>query len=192
MKSRLVGLLIFGIIAILAIPVWADAQVINACYNSRNGDLRRVDDPSECRSSETALSWNIEGIQGEPGPQGPKGDKGDKGDIGDTGPMGPPGPKGDKGDIGDAGPQGPPGPQGPAGGFDLSRVYTKICNNVLDCMCDVEGDVIVSGALSCGEFQYPMYSSKSAYGEGWYGLCKHIEYDSEMPPPTMTIICIEP
>lgn len=174
MKSHSTKFVILGVVMLLAIPVWANAQVINACYNSRNGDLRRVDDPSECRTREMPLSWHIEGPQGPEGPAGPMGATGATGATGDTGVTG------------------PPGPEGPAGGFDISRVYTKICYDVLDCLCDGEGDVVVSGALSCGEFKYPMYSLKSTYGEGWYGLCKDINDYSEMPPHAITIICIEP
>lgn len=84
------------------------------------------------------------------------------------------------------------GPQEPACGCDLSRIYTKVCNGVLDCICDGTGDVVVSGAISCGEFKYTMYSGKSAYGEGWYGLCKDIIDYSETPPPAITIICVAP
>jgi len=53
-------------------------------------DFKRTD----CKKSDSLLSWNSEGVQG------PKGDKGDQGDIG---PIGPQGPKGDKGDVGDPG-----------------------------------------------------------------------------------------
>lgn len=68
----------------------ADAGgVIEACVNKTNGDVRVVSDPSQCRTSERSVHWNVVG------PQGPKGD------TGDTGPQGP---KGDKGDTGPAGP----------------------------------------------------------------------------------------
>jgi hypothetical protein len=80
--------------------------VIHACYSDSNGALRLVDGAT-CKSHETALSWNTQGV---PGPVGPQGPAGPKGDTGATGPAGPTGPKGDTGATGPAGPAGPPGP----------------------------------------------------------------------------------
>ncbi len=85
---------------------------IYGCYNTTNGQLRRVNSPAECRTEETALAWNIQGVKGD------KGDKGDTGATGATGPVGPQGPQGEKGVKGDTGAQGPRGEvgtQGPAG-----------------------------------------------------------------------------
>lgn len=86
-----------GGVAYATIP---DAGVIHGCYTNANGSLRVVD-TATCKSNETALDWNQQGVQGPPGPQGPTGD------TGATGPAGPPGPQGDKGETG---PQGPAGP----------------------------------------------------------------------------------
>jgi type VI secretion system secreted protein Hcp len=70
-----------GAIAVAAIPA-ADGT-INGCYNTSSvqggptGQLRIVDDPSQCTSSsEKAIHWNQQGPQGPPGPQGQKGDQG--------------------------------------------------------------------------------------------------------------------
>jgi hypothetical protein len=67
---------------------------VTACYTkapgllSPQGSLRVVDSADQCRSNETAISWN------QRGPQGPAGPKGDTGANGDTGPQGPQGPAG--------------------------------------------------------------------------------------------------
>jgi hypothetical protein len=66
-----------------------DTARIHACLTAKGGSIRIVAATETCKTSETALDWNITG------PQGP---------IGTTGPQGPPG-----------GPQGPAGPQGEAG-----------------------------------------------------------------------------
>jgi len=99
---------------------------INACRGPF-GLLRVVNEPSDCRHSEQAISWNVQGPKGDTGPVGPKGDKGDtglQGTKGDTGAAGPMGVDGPMGPIGPAGPaglpgldgsQGPAGPAGPAG-----------------------------------------------------------------------------
>lgn len=94
---------------------WCEDDVIDACYNGNNGQLRIVDEPDECRPSEEAISWNIEGPQGETGPQGLEGPAGSQGEIGPEGPAGPQGPEGPQGPQGDTGPQGPQGEVGPVG-----------------------------------------------------------------------------
>jgi hypothetical protein len=63
--------LILAMLVIMVLP--CSGQVINACYRSNNGQLRIVSDPTECRSSEVAISWNIMGPAGPAGPQGPAG-----------------------------------------------------------------------------------------------------------------------
>jgi hypothetical protein len=119
----------------------ADTNVVTACAQKNNGQLRLVSAASDCRSSENAVQWN------QVGPAGPKGDTGGigpagpagptgatgatgatstiagpqglKGDLGNPGATGPQGQKGDTGAQGPAGPPGSastvPGPQGPAG-----------------------------------------------------------------------------
>ena len=91
------------------------ADVIQGCYSNTNGNIRIVDQASQCRNTETSIEWNKQGIQGEVGPQGPQGLKGDTGDQGpqglkgDAGATGETGPRGPKGDTGAAGPAGPAG-----------------------------------------------------------------------------------
>lgn len=99
----------------------SDDGVIYGCVgNGPIGNLRVVDDPSQCKRFETAVQWNVVG------PQGPKGDKGDTGDTGPVGPIGPAGAIGPQGPMGPVGLQGlagsqvPAGPQGPAGVCDSS------------------------------------------------------------------------
>ena len=82
--------------------------MINGCY-AKQGTLRVVDSASsQCKSGETALSWNTAG------PPGPKGDAGPQGPTGNQGPQGQQGPTGPTGAIGLQGQQGPQGPEGPA------------------------------------------------------------------------------
>ena len=59
----------------LLLPTTAKAQVINACAN-KQGALRIVGDLTECKTSETSLSWNVQGPQGPQGEQGPEGPPG--------------------------------------------------------------------------------------------------------------------
>lgn len=70
-----------GGVAYASIP--DSAGVIHACYVKSGGALRVVD--SACKSSETSLSWNQNGVPGPAGPAGPPGA---------PGPAGPPGPAG--------------------------------------------------------------------------------------------------
>ena len=82
-----------------------DTTKIHACQNPA-GQLRIVDASQACKSQETALDWNAQGIQGDIGIQGPQGV---------PGATGTPGPKGDTGATGATGTQGPPGTNGTAG-----------------------------------------------------------------------------
>jgi hypothetical protein len=56
----------------------ADSAIV-ACQNQTNGLLRVVTDATDCRTSETAISWNQVGPQGPPGEQGPPGPAGSGG-----------------------------------------------------------------------------------------------------------------
>jgi hypothetical protein len=137
MTSKPYSLIATGILTIAAIGLGVAAaqtpgtsNVIYACYQKNDGQLRRVNGPGDCKPSEISLNWTVSGIQGpkgdkgDPGPtgpQGPKGDqgiqgvKGDKGDPGVQGIQGIQGAKGDKGDKGDQGIQGPQGVKGDKG-----------------------------------------------------------------------------
>jgi hypothetical protein len=93
------------------------AAVIHACQ-TKDGQLRIVSSAADCRRTERAIFWNVEGPQGPAGPQGAAGPQGPQGDTGLAGPEGPEGPEGPTGSPGPAGSQGlagPPGPTGPAG-----------------------------------------------------------------------------
>ena len=67
------------------IPVAAQVQVIDACVNKK-GSMRVVNDPAECKVSETPLSWNQQGPPGEPGMDGMDGEPGEPGPEGRLGP----------------------------------------------------------------------------------------------------------
>ena len=62
----------------------APAQVIHACVKNPNGQLRIVNDPADCQSHETHLSWNVQGPPGPTGPTGPMGEPGPAQDIGEV------------------------------------------------------------------------------------------------------------
>jgi Collagen triple helix repeat (20 copies) len=71
-----------------------DDGTVEACYQKQSGDLRAVEDVGECRASERALEWNV---QGPPGPQGERGPRGEQGAQGEQGSRGEPGPAGEPG-----------------------------------------------------------------------------------------------
>ncbi len=98
--------------------------VITGCYSKAGGTLRVID-PSltSCKSSETTLTWNV---------QGPPGATGATGATGPAGPEGPAGPAGATGPAGPAGPEGPQGPTGPAGttvsGYEVLTGWISVPN----------------------------------------------------------------
>jgi hypothetical protein len=99
-----------GVVAIARAPHDA-TSVIQACVR-KNGRLRLVARPSDCRASERPVSWNVRGPQGPAGPAGPGGSRGPAGIDGlpgANGAAGPPGPQGPQGERGPAGPKGDPG-----------------------------------------------------------------------------------
>ena len=51
-------------------------NVIYACYQKNNGQLRVVGGLGQCRPSELPIAWNIVGPQGPQGPEGPQGPTG--------------------------------------------------------------------------------------------------------------------
>jgi hypothetical protein len=73
-RKRVAIPLVAATVAALGIGVSAAIPdpngVIHGCYKQNNGDLRLVDDPSQCQNSESAIFWNQQGIQGEQGPPG--------------------------------------------------------------------------------------------------------------------------
>ena len=118
MMKTLVSLPALAAALLLAVPT-AKAQtadsVLYACFPSDGGRVRIVQSTSECRDTETAVSWNVQGPQGETGATGPQGPRGEQGPMGPQGEIGPIGPQGIPGIAGPTGPQGEQGPAGPQG-----------------------------------------------------------------------------
>jgi hypothetical protein len=117
LAGLVLGMALAGSVAWATIP--NAAGVINGCYRTslddEKGQLRLVDDPSSCRSNETAIHWNREGAPGAAGLSGAQGPPGDKGDSGAAGANGSDGTDGAEGATGPTGPAGPAGPTGPKG-----------------------------------------------------------------------------
>ncbi len=67
-------------VAVLVIPLVATADTINGCVNQKNGKLRIVGVPGQCKTSETLVTWETEG--GTQGPAGPAGAQGPQGQPG--------------------------------------------------------------------------------------------------------------
>ena len=79
--SAVLIMVVAGIMTVFAgIP--GDDGRIHGCYLThqneleRQGNLRVVGDASQCKDSETAISWNQQGLPGPSGAQGPRGDPG--------------------------------------------------------------------------------------------------------------------
>ncbi len=93
-RSRLFIALFASIVSLVVAAgvAWATVPdsggVIHGCYANANGALRVVDNPSSCKSNETALPWNEAGVQGLQGIQGPPGIPGKDGAPGIQGPPG--------------------------------------------------------------------------------------------------------
>ena len=95
MKRYLAVLTIAGGVT-MAVATLAGSQgngpvVIYACVQKSSQQVRIVESPNQCRSTEIAVSWSG---AGEPGPQGPEGPAGPQGPAGEQGPEGPAGPAG--------------------------------------------------------------------------------------------------
>jgi hypothetical protein len=151
---------------LVAASAWAHtpppppSSVISACYNTHSGELRIVDEASDCHRGERFLTWNRDGGTGPAGPQGPAGAQGPQGPAGAQGPQGP------------AGAQGPAGPQGPAGtgvggGIDKSRMYQRIATAdvafgpsvVIEAFCDDANDILISGGHSVSHLDIRIFDS---------------------------------
>ena len=200
MKSTLRLVIVFGSILFMSIPIWA--EVINVCINTRTGAMRNVEDPSDCRRNENHLEMNTEGPAGSDGTDGINcWDLNGNGAC-DTGE-----------DINSDGVctvadcQGPPGPPGQTGGFDLSKIYVNYCGGELDdgvrvveCLCDDDGSIAISGSVSCGQLWYPITSGpfwdSNTYPDdppdGWTALCKNLLDQSQFGPDVLGVLCIRP
>jgi hypothetical protein len=51
----------------LVLPQTANAQVIHACVNNSNGDMKIVPAGATCQRNSSPLSWNVAGPAGPPG-----------------------------------------------------------------------------------------------------------------------------
>jgi hypothetical protein len=100
--SVVAAFLALGMVAAAAVaPGAGSSSTITACVK-KNGQVRFVTVPSECRQPETAVTFNTQGPPGPPGPAGPPGAPGA------------------------AGPPGPPGPPGPAGPPGSAKAYAVV------------------------------------------------------------------
>jgi hypothetical protein len=113
----------------LAVAQTGQQSVIVACRSNTSGALRQVATASNCKASETAVSWSISGPAGLGGPAGPAG------------------PAGLAGVAGPQGPQGPMGPQGPGGPGDA---FTFESSSVKDIPTDYT--VLTSLFLPAGKY----------------------------------------
>lgn len=87
--SIAVAVMMAGIALFLASP--AQAQVIRGCVQKDSLQVRIIGPTDVCRSTETLVTWNQEGVKGDKGDKGEKGDPGEPGAKGDTGSPGAPG-----------------------------------------------------------------------------------------------------
>ena len=62
-----------ALIVPIALHAASSSNVLEACVNPGNGNMRLVDSATPCHNNETRVEWNIEGPQGPQGPQGPPG-----------------------------------------------------------------------------------------------------------------------
>ena len=77
-----------AVVAVGVTRASAQGNVLYACANPGNGDLRLVDAGQACHANETRVQWNVVGSQGPQGPQGPQGAAGAQGPAGPAGPSG--------------------------------------------------------------------------------------------------------
>jgi hypothetical protein len=77
----LIGM-VFASLVLIGSPCHGEENVIHGCYKKNNGQLRIVNNPSQCNPSEVPISWNQVGLQGPEGPQGEPGPPGAPGEGG--------------------------------------------------------------------------------------------------------------
>jgi hypothetical protein len=78
-----VGVVVATVGTSVAFATGGDGDTIYACVKD-NGDLRLVDDPTDCKKKERLVSWNTVGPPGPPGPPGEDGAPGEAGPPGLT------------------------------------------------------------------------------------------------------------
>jgi hypothetical protein len=79
---------VLGLWMVAGTVVRAQSNVIHACVNTTNGQVRIVDSAANCKNSEVPVSWNVTGSPGPSGPPGPAGPAGAPGAAGPAGPSG--------------------------------------------------------------------------------------------------------
>lgn len=73
----------YGLTGIALATIPSANGTIAACYSKSGGTLRIIDSSvTNCKASETAISWNTVGPQGPTGPTGPQGPQGAIGPVG--------------------------------------------------------------------------------------------------------------
>lgn len=114
-----------GAVLILGTAIQAGAQTssgkLRVCVGP-SGAMRMLTAGETCRTSETAVEWNLAGTPGPQGPQGTQGPQGAQGPQGPQGLTGATGAQGAQGPQGVAGPQGEPGPASQVAGGGGLRV----------------------------------------------------------------------
>lgn len=115
--------------------------VIHACYTKSGGSLRVIDDSvTNCKSTETSLSWNVQGVMGPQGPAGPPGIQGPPGVQGAQGPQGV---------------QGPAGPSGTSHGYFATATLVAVAqlpavSNIVSISGLGAGNYVLSGQIYLG------------------------------------------
>jgi hypothetical protein len=156
-------LLVMAGAAYAGITALTAATVITACKSDPSGQIRIVDDASECKNNEVAVTWNSEGPVGPAGPAGA------------TGPAGPAGP---------AGAQGPAGPAGGQYGGGLSKLeYVSAGPNLasqtaVEAVCGQDLHVVGGGVRNRAPLPGVIRASHPSDGtgtgapgaRGWYGV----------------------
>ncbi len=160
----------------------SDGSSVHGCVNP-GGQIRIVNDPSECKKQETNLDWSITGPAGPAGPAGP---------MGPVGPMGPAGPMGPMGPVGPIGPAGPAGPVGPAGqpgvsGYEIVQAAVNLNPGTVtqwDATCP-SGKRVLGGGVSASISSAVVFGNKPQGDTAWRG-----EVYNPTDPGTMTVFAI--
>ena len=162
-----------GGVAWAAIP---SGNLIDACYQKVEGQLRVIDSTETCRPSELPISWNQVGQQGPQGLQGPKGDTGETGATGPQGPQGEPGPQGERGLQGEQGPAGRTVPDTdtyhiPLFVFEETEIGGNSEGEVI-AACPSGTKVMGGGFTNMGDLNI-LASEPAAAGSGWRVYAKN-------------------
>lgn len=75
---------VFATIIFTKVLAEANSVVVHTCVQNVSGNIRIVDEKTQCKSNEYALNWNKEGIQGPPGQPGQQGQPGQPGQPGQS------------------------------------------------------------------------------------------------------------